>query len=665
MLNIPKDIKRKVFNALVNGEVIDGIQERDELENLVTRIDGIDLLKSEDPRYTTFIEDFRQHCLRNYDWTDEYLFVERLKVLESDNSFKSFVEAIVSPDLQESESDINKVVSMINQQLETAKASLSLFKYDSNGLPVYQLVERNEMVRQIRPSHKLQKFTFYVDKFPKGRSDFAISHSSPSPNERPCFILAHDRWNDFSVYSLFNLFWYPKEGVVTSVGAVKIIHKTELTEDQMERGNKYDTCDYIPESFQNLDGEIASLGQDQSYYNNLKSLFPNCYEDVLWALQDCAIFPIVEENFLEHLQFHSLIRNSKAEKLLREEKFLIQGRGAKERYHFSYEFVPKYSDAPLTLDFQFGQDGLFPHRLYALIGENGTGKTQFLSALPLDYAQKKLTCFRPHRPIFSRVMTVSMSVYDDIERPISDASFTYDFCGLRADEFCKDHSKTDVMLSHMLKSINEIEEHNRTKTVKEVLGNMLPESIINELFVVDNNRNLVFNPKSLKDILRKTSSGETCLLITFCDVMAKLRQDTLLLLDEPETHLHPRAVMNMMNTLYNLLEKFNSYAIVATHSALVIREVMAECVYKIKRVGDVPIVGRIKSESLGANLDELNEEIFGAMESGSYFNKLIVKMSNENTMAYEDIMATLKSDNIEPNLNLRILVKNLQNSKKL
>lgn len=397
----------------------------------------------------------------------------------------------------------------------------------------------------------------------------------------------------------------------------------------------------------------------------MKSLFPNCYEDVLWALQDCAIFPIVEENFLEHLQFHSLIRNSKAEKPLREEKFLIQGRGAKERYHFSYEFVPKYSDAPLTLDFQFGQDGLFPHRLYALIGENGTGKTQFLSALPLDYAQKKLTCFRPHRPIFSRVMTVSMSVYDDIERPISDASFTYDFCGLRADEFCKDHSKTDVMLSHMLKSINEIEEHNRTKTVKEVLGNMLPESIINELFVVDNNRNLDFNPKSLKDILRKTSSGETCLLITFCDVMAKLRQDTLLLLDEPETHLHPRAVMNMMNTLYNLLEKFNSYAIVATHSALVIREVMAECVYKIKRVGDVPIVGRIKSESLGANLDELNEEIFGAMESGSYFNKLIVKMSNENMMAYEDIMATLKSDNIEPNLNLRILVKNLQNSKKL
>ena len=91
---------------------------------------------------------------------------------------------------------------------------------------------------------------------------------------------------------------------------------------------------------------------------------------------------------------------------------------------------------------------------------------------------------------------------------------------------------------------------------------------------------------------------------------------------------------------------------------------MAECVYKIKRVGDVPIVGRIKSESLGANLDELNEEIFGAMESGSYFNKLITRMSDDRNMTYEDIMATFKSKEIEPNLNLRILVKNYQSSKK-
>lgn len=664
MLSIPKNIKRKVFNALVDGDVINDIHERDELEKLVARIEGIDSLGSEDSRYNTFMEDFRQHCIMNYDWTYEYLFVERLKILESDSTFRSFVEAMVSPDLQESESDINEVVSLINQQLETVKASLSLFKYDSNGLPVYQLVERDETSRRFRPSHKLQKFTFFVDKFPKGRSDFADSHRIPSSDERPCFVLAHDGWNDFSVYSLFNLFWYPKEGVVTSVGAVKIIHKTELTDEQVAEWCKYDTCDYIPDSFQSLDGEIASLGQDQSYYNNLKSLFPDCYEDVLWALQDCAIFPALEENFMEHRHFHSLIRSKGAEKLLREEKFLIKGLDARKRYYFSYEFTPKYSDTPLTLDFEFGQDGLFPHRLYALIGENGTGKTQFLWALPLDYAKRNLTCFKPHRPIFSRVMTVSMSMYDDIEVPISDASFTYDFCGLRAGEFCDGKSKSDVLLSHMLNSINEIEKHDRTESVKEVLENMLPESILNKLFVINSNETVSFYRRSLKEILRKTSSGETCLLITFCDVMAKLRQDTLLLLDEPETHLHPRAVMNMMNTLYDLLEKFNSYAIVATHSALVIREVMAECVYKIKRVGNVPIVGRIKSESLGANLDELNEEIFGAMESGSYFNKLITRMSDDRNMTYEDIMATFKSKEIEPNLNLRILVKNYQSSKK-
>ena len=136
MLSIPKNIKRNVFNALVDGDVINGIHEREDLEKLVARIDGVDSLGSEDSRYSTFMEDFRQHCVRNYDWTYEYLFVERLKILESDSTFRSFVEAMVSPDLQESESDINEVVSLINQQLGTTKALLSLLKYNSSGLPV-------------------------------------------------------------------------------------------------------------------------------------------------------------------------------------------------------------------------------------------------------------------------------------------------------------------------------------------------------------------------------------------------------------------------------------------------------------------------------------------------------------------------------------------------
>lgn len=656
MLIISQPVKRSVYNAIIEKGVVENIRTRGLLPELVEKIEGVESLRSVDPRFHTFIDDFYQHCVRNDDWSDEDLFVVRLKVLDNDSVFCSFVDTIVSPEIQEDEAGVNEVVNLVNEELQASGALLSLIRYDSKGLPVYALVEQGASGGQYKPAHEIRQFSFIVDNSHRGRPDRVGGHQPPSHEQGPCFVLVHDRWNDFGVRSLFDLFWYSDSGCRSLIGEVKIIHKTELSEEQMKENSGYDTADYLQSSFTSLVGEAASLGQEGAYYARLKSLFPDCYEDVLWALQDCAIFPIVEERFVEHNQFHSLIRYPEPERLLREEKFLMKGLDVKERYCFSYEFIPKYSESSLTLNFRFGQDGTFPHRLYALIGENGTGKTQFLTALPLSYAKKDLDCFKPHRPIFSRVMTVSMSLYDDIECPVADASFTYDFCGLRFDEFRGKASKFDAMSEHLLRSINEIEKHKRVEQAKDILGKMLPEQILTAL-IVNRSRTWQFDRKSLDELLRKSSSGETCLLITFCDVIAKIRLNTLLLVDEPETHLHPKAVINMMNTLHVLLEKFNSYAIVATHSALVVREMTADCVYKIMRIGDSAIVGTIKRESLGANLDELNEEIFGAMESGDYYRDLIIGMIKEG-YTYEEIMKTLRSKSVDPNLNLRVLVKN-------
>ena len=46
-----------------------------------------------------------------------------------------------------------------------------------------------------------------------------------------------------------------------------------------------------------------------------------------------------------------------------------------------------------------------------------------------------------------------------------------------------------------------------------------------------------------------------------------------LLFDEPELHLHQNATANTMRMFYRLLEEFNSYAIIATHSPLIIQEI--------------------------------------------------------------------------------------------
>lgn len=49
--------------------------------------------------------------------------------------------------------------------------------------------------------------------------------------------------------------------------------------------------------------------------------------------------------------------------------------------------------------------------------------------------------------------------------------------------------------------------------------------------------------------------------------------NSLLLFDEPETHLHPNMIFKLVKSLYKILETEESYAIIATHSPIIIQQV--------------------------------------------------------------------------------------------
>lgn len=648
-------IKRNLFEAILHNGFIRDIEERGLYKQLVETATEVDALQSEDPRYSSFIGDFTQHCINNNDWDEEYLFVERLGILKNDDNFQAFVEAVLNPSLHEDETTINNVAAIVTSVLKEANFGLSLFKYDERGLPYYLMI-------QLSPDAKPRdvqiecKYRFVVENNPDGRACNFSSHNVPK-EKNPCFVLVFNSgWNDFSVQTWYELFWYGNDDFRSHIGTVKVLAKAEKTREEIENTG-YKTKDYIPTEFYTLKGYGVSLGQTSKYYDNIKKLFPDDYMNVLWALQDCAIYPHCEEEYCNHRQFHSLIRESEAEKLLREEKFLIKGLNVHDWYRFTFSYKPKYSDQFINLDFDFTQNGGIQKRLYAIIGENGVGKTQMLSSFPLLFAAKSKEAFVPHLPIVSRVLTVSTSIFDDIEMSVISESFTYDFCGLRFHDITANQDKATVMQRHILEAVHEIEKYDRTQQAADILGKFLPNVIMDVLFRTNNNI-LEFNKTQLFNILGKLSSGESNLVVTFCDIIAKLRQDTLLLIDEPETHLHPKAITRMMNALYKLLEDFKSYAIVATHSSLVVREVMADHVYVIKRNGDVPIVGKIQKESFGANLETLSEEIFGARADDSYYYKQISELVYYG-QSYEKILSVVSSEGVEPNFNMRLFIKNI------
>lgn len=61
------------------------------------------------------------------------------------------------------------------------------------------------------------------------------------------------------------------------------------------------------------------------------------------------------------------------------------------------------------------------------------------------------------------------------------------------------------------------------------------------------------------------------------------RRKTLVLIDEPESHLHPPLLSAFIRALSDLLLDRNGLSIIATHSPVVLQEVPKRCVWKINR----------------------------------------------------------------------------------
>ncbi|MFG4140517.1 AAA family ATPase, partial [Klebsiella pneumoniae] len=70
----------------------------------------------------------------------------------------------------------------------------------------------------------------------------------------------------------------------------------------------------------------------------------------------------------------------------------------------------------------------------------------------------------------------------------------------------------------------------------------------------------------LKPICKKFSSGHSIVLLIICRLIEELEEKTLVLLDEPESHLHPPLLSTFIRILSDLLVKRNGIGLIATHS---------------------------------------------------------------------------------------------------
>ncbi|KQP48978.1 hypothetical protein ASF39_14615 [Methylobacterium sp. Leaf108] len=123
--------------------------------------------------------------------------------------------------------------------------------------------------------------------------------------------------------------------------------------------------------------------------------------------------------------------------------------------------------------------------------------------------------------------------------------------------------------------------------------------------------------------MRRLSSGEYAMLRFAAQASAAIEQGSLLLLDEPETHLHPNFVSDLMEILNNLLQSTRSIAIIATHSAYVVREAQRERVNVLTLKDREIAIDTPRMQTFGATIDSISQFVFGDTSISHRYQKTL------------------------------------------
>lgn len=212
----------------------------------------------------------------------------------------------------------------------------------------------------------------------------------------------------------------------------------------------------------------------------------------------------------------------------------------------------------------------------------------------------------------------------------------------------------------------KIKDLNRMDKWRKILLNFIDEELVDTFIITrkstEDKEILDVNIKGVSVIQEILSSGQNIILYIITEIVANIRLDTLLLFDEPETHLHPNAISQLVNTIYDLVNEFQSYCIIATHSPLIIQEMLSKNVYILERFGELLAIRKLNIETFGANLTTLTDEVFGNREVPKQYKLILEDLVNQN-YTFEKILSLLESDEVPLSLNARMYIKSLLNEK--
>ena len=326
------------------------------------------------------------------------------------------------------------------------------------------------------------------------------------------------------------------------------------------------------------------------------------------------------------------------------------------------------------LSFRFNvNEAILPRRFAIVIGENGVGKSQTLGKIARAALQgsKALTDGAGNRPNLNRLLafaptSMTSSVFPNDRRRNPKVWYRRFALGhpggtrgryttaeliirlARSEESIGTRSRFSIFLMAIgaIDSGHELclraSRGNRAESIN--LGELLDggeEERIERFGAID----LRYEPVRVIDGLHyPLSSGEQSFLRFATIASLYIENGTLVLLDEPETHLHPRFISQFVAVLDSLLEQTGSAAIIATHSVYFVRESFEDQVIVLRSERDRSIVAeRPTLKTFGADVGSISYFVFGEDEPSRLALEAERRIA-DNSSSWEQVFEQYKDD---------------------
>lgn len=107
------------------------------------------------------------------------------------------------------------------------------------------------------------------------------------------------------------------------------------------------------------------------------------------------------------------------------------------------------------------------------------------------------------------------------------------------------------------------------------------------------------------------SSGQRLFAYIVINILGAIRRNSLILVDEPELFLHPTLEIQFVDMLKTILSRFNSKALLATHSVVTVREIPSGCVHVLEKTDDNVILQHPPFQTFGGDVQRISSYVFG------------------------------------------------------